>query len=96
MENIMEKELNMVTGGYMLETEDDSDALQKAGYMDCSYCLGELIVRWVDYSANVDAGWAKAGITCVTCPFGNNRYYMNNKRIARCVAMKTIGYPYPF
>ena len=92
MEKIMEKELNMVTGGYMLETEDDSDALQKAGYMDCSYCLGELIVRWVDYSANVDVGWAKAGITSVSKPFGSNRYFKDGKEISRDLALYMIGY----
>ena len=96
MTKIMENKLNMVTGGDFAQSGFDSRVLHSAGYMDEDRDTFDLMFHWNKESPKVDAGWAKAGITCVTCPFGNNRYYMNNKRIARCVAMKTIGYPYPF
>ena len=96
MTKIMENKLNMVTGGTIDQTIFDSNALYSKGYMDEEVGSFDITFHWNTASPKVDAGWAKAGITCVTCPFGNNRYYMNNKRIARCVAMKTIGYPYPF
>ena len=38
---------------------------------------------WKSKSASVDAGWAKAGITCVTKPFGNNQYFKDGKEISR-------------
>lgn len=92
MKKIMENELNTVTGGYMMETSDDSFELQKDGYMDHSYILGELMIHWVDYSAQVDAGWAKAGITSVSKPFGSNRYFKDGKEISRELALYMIGY----
>ena len=91
MEKIMEKELNMVTGGNFEETSLDSQALCFEGFMDEQFDVSDLVFHWLRDSAKVDTGWAKAGITCVTCPFYSNRYYVNNRRITRDTAMRMIG-----
>lgn len=91
MEKIMENRLNMVTGGSFDETSIDSQALYFKGFMDEQFDVSDLVFHWLSESAKVDAGWAKAGITCVTCPFYSNRYYIKNKRISRDTAMKMIG-----
>ena len=86
MTKIMENEMNMVTGGDFWETSDDSCALKHHGYMDESFSPAELMAHWIKNSAKVDQGWAKVGITCVTCPFGANRYYKDGKQISQNLA----------
>ena len=91
MTKITEKELNMVAGGTFGETAFDSEALHFKGYMDEEFSSWDMMFHWLTYSAKVDEGWAKAGITSVTCPFDLNRYYVNGKRISRDTAMHLIG-----
>ena len=92
MTNIMENELNTATGGSMYQTSVDSQALHFKGFMDEEFSFTDLLFHWCTDSAKVDAGWAKAGITCVSDPWdSNNRYYRSNKRISRRTALKTIG-----
>ena len=91
MKKIMENKLNSVTGGDFGETAFDSQALQFKGYMDEEFSGLDMIFHWLTNSAKVDEGWAKAGITCVTCPFDSNRYYLNGKRISQDDAMHHIG-----
>ena len=45
---------------------------------------------WKSKSAEVDAGWAKAGITCVTVPMGSNRYFAGDKEISRGEAFDIV------
>ena len=42
---------------------------------------------WKSDSAAVDAGWAKAGITCVTKPAGDNLYFKDGKEMTRNEAL---------
>ena len=92
MLKIREEELNMITGGDLLETEEDSAALRAAGYMEHEYSVGHLMFNWISDSAQVDAGWKKAGITSVTKPFGANRYYKDGKEISEDLALFMIGW----
>lgn len=86
MLKVREEELNMVTGADMCETEDDSYELSRFGLVKRKYTVGELIFGWVKYSGEVDAGWAKAGITSVTKPFAANKYFKNGKEITQDLA----------
>ena len=91
MTKIMENKLNKVTGGDFWETALDSEALYFKGLMDEEFSSTELMFHWIKDSDKVDKGWAKAGITSVTSPFGSNKYFYNGKRISQKTAMRIIG-----
>ena len=92
MLTISEEELNMVTGGDMLETADDSHALYKRGLMPDEFNVLDLLLGWGEYSKCVDDGWANAGIVSVTSPFSSNKYLLRGKEISREEALHDIGY----
>ena len=52
----MDKELNMVAGGNIIETSTDSYILYNAGYMNEVFTEGDLVFNWAEDSAKVDAG----------------------------------------
>lgn len=82
-EVISDEELDGVAGGSVHSTAADSEFLYEHGLVDDWH--GELttLFHWESYSAAVDAGWAKAGITCVTKPWGDNLYFKDGKEISR-------------
>ena len=82
-EMLSDEELENVAGGTIGETAGDSQILYDHGLMDNHYDSIPVMFSWKSKSAEVDAGWAKAGITCVTKPFGSNQYFMNGKEISR-------------
>ena len=90
MTRIIDKELNMVAGGNIIETSTDSFLLYNAGYMCDMYTEGDLIFNWVDYSADVDEGWRNVGVTCVTSFAYSNEYYKDGKKISRGEALKML------
>ena len=90
MIKLMEKELNMIAGGNMGETCNDSRILKEKGYMDKSFGEFHMLFHWVSDSAAVDAGWARAGIRCVTKPTSWNSYYKNGQEITRDEALKML------
>ena len=86
MNNINElklTDLETVSGGSMSATSRDSKFLFNVGLMDESYICDGLLFSWNSKSKNVDDAWASAGIVCCTCPFADNEYYLNGKRITR-------------
>ena len=92
MTKINDNKLNMVTGGNFGQTAFDSQALHFKGYMDEEFSEWDMIFHWVKNSAKVDAGWARAGIRCVTVPFaGRNQYYKDGKSISEKDALHYIG-----
>ena len=91
MTKIMEKELNMVTGGTIFETAADSQALYSKNCMPEEYNFIDLLFDWVELSKRVDEGWLNAGIISVSSPGGSNRYLKNHKEITRKEALQTIG-----
>ena len=91
MTKITEKELNMVAGGTFGETAFDSEALHFKGYMDEEFSSWDMMFHWLTYSAKVDEGWAKAGITSVTRPFSANKYFKDGKEISEDMAWYMIG-----
>ena len=90
MTKLMNEELNMVAGGNIFETSTDSYLLYNAGYMSDMYTEADLIFNWVKYSADVDAGWSKAGVTCVSKVAYGNEYYYDGKKISRGEAMSKL------
>ena len=90
MTKIMKNELNMVTGGDVVDTAVDSQALYYKGLMDEQFFFLDMLFNWCKDSAKVDAGWAKAGIRSVTRPTDSNEYYYNGKKISRMNAMRLI------
>jgi len=83
LEKMSDEELDQVAGGYVGETKVDSQILYDYGLMDNYYGDVSMTFYWKSGSAEVDAGWSKAGITCVTKPFGSNQYFLNGKEISR-------------
>lgn len=87
----MEKELNMVAGGNIIETSTDSYFLYDAGYMSDMYTEGDLLFNWVEDSAKVDQFWSRAGVTCVSSFAYFNEYFKDGKQISRGEALKLLG-----
>jgi len=83
LEKMSDEELDQVAGGYIGETASDSKFLYEYGLVDDWH--GDLYVafHWEKTSSEVDSGWSKSGITCVTKPFGGNDYWLNGKKITR-------------
>ena len=91
MLTIREEELNMVTGGTVFETADDSQALYSKHCMNEEYNFIDLLFDWDELSKRVDEGWLNAGIISVSNPTGSNKYLKNHKEITRKEALQTIG-----
>jgi len=83
LEMMSDEELESVAGGTIGQTAGDSKILYDYGLMDKYYGTIPVMFYWKSKSAEVDAGWAKAGITCVTKPFGSNQYFLDGKEISR-------------
>lgn len=83
LEMLSDEELENVAGGTIGQTAGDSQILYDYGLMDRYYGTIPVMFYWGSKSAEVDAGWSKAGITCVTKPFGNNQYFIDGKEISR-------------
>ena len=83
LEQMSDEELEQVAGGTIGQTAGDSKILYDYGLMDRHYGTIPVMFYWKSKSAEVDAGWAKAGITCVTKPFGNNQYFLDGREISR-------------
>lgn len=89
---IREDELNRITGGDMIETAADSQALYQKGCMSEYYDVIDLMFEWVELSRRVDNGWGRAGVVCVSKPFKSNEYIRNGKEITRKEALQHIGF----
>ena len=81
-------ELQIVSGGTIGETMNDSDLLcdlhlmsEPMGFFDAIFC-------WESSSAKVDAGWATVGVTCVSNPMNENKYFYKGLEITRTQARK--------
>ena len=75
-------ELDKVAGGFSGDTARDSQFLYEHGLVDSYSGNGlSILLRWNSESAAVDAGWSKAGITCVTKPCKENLYFKDGKKL---------------
>jgi len=83
LEMLTDEQLENVAGGTIGQTAGDSKILYDYGLMDRYYGTIPVMFYWKSKSAEVDAGWSKAGITCVTKPFGSNQYFKDGKEISR-------------
>ena len=83
LEAMSDDELSMVAGGTKDQTGGDSRLLYERGLVNKWYYTTEIGSDWIEKSAEIDAGWAKAGITCVTKPGADNLYFLNGKQISR-------------
>ncbi len=81
-------QLGIVSGGNEIETHEDSHKLFKLGLLDEAYGDDDLTFDWARCSSNIDAAWAKVGITCVTNFVCVNQYYYEGKKIARTEALE--------
>ena len=78
-------QLGIVSGGNEIETQEDSENLFKLGLLDEAYGDDDLAFDWNRCSSNIDAAWAKVGITCVTnfvCV--NHRLSASSSGFSRC------------
>ena len=77
-------DLDTVVGGSVMATSDDSKFLYKHGLMSTSYSAWDLSWwNWEEYSAEVDAGWARAGITYVSKYIGVNEYWYHGTELTQ-------------
>ena len=81
-------QLGIVSGGNEIETQEDSENLFKLGLLDEAYGDDDLAFDWNRCSSNIDAAWAKVGITCVTRFVYVNLYYYEGKKITRSEALE--------
>ena len=89
LEMLSDKELDQVAGGSFGQTRVDSKFLYNYGLINTWHSC--TIFFWKSASSDVDRGWAKAGITCVTKPFlANNQYFKDGKEISREEAYKIV------
>ena len=77
-----EEELDNVAGGRIGQTAEDSTLLYAYGLVDDYHKELHTAFHWNSDSSAVDAGWAKAGITCVTKPCKANLYFKDGKEIS--------------
>ena len=91
MERLNEEQMEMVDGGTFGSTADDSKALYQAGLMDHMYDGFITMFGWKSISEQVDAAWAKIGVTCVTKPMGTNQYFYEGREISREEAYTLIN-----
>ena len=84
-------ELDNVAGGFSGDTARDSQFLYEHGLVDDYSANGlSILLKWNSESAAVDAGWSKAGITCVTKPCKDNLYFKDGKQITHDEAIAHV------
>ena len=83
METMSEDELDNVAGGTPGETAEDSKLLYEHGLLNDYHGWWHTSFNWKTDSAEVDAAWAKAGITCVKKPGFKNKYFKDGEKISR-------------
>ena len=81
-------ELKVVSDGFLSEIVHDSAALKDLGLLDRT--VGDIytLFNWDESTAFVEAGWAKAGIVCVTREGSHNSYFYQGKEIRRDDALE--------
>ena len=81
-EILSDEQLEQVAGGGTRQTVGDDTFLTKFGYMEEG--SRDYLFDWIKDSAKVDAGWAKAGVTCCTVfGCGDNKYWINGNEVSR-------------
>ena len=92
LEKLSDDELEQVAGGTIPQTAEDSQFLYKHGILDDWHGSLAMTFRWGTFSKEVDDGWAKAGITCVTnpSPLKDNLYFFKGKPITRTEAYNIV------
>ena len=90
LEQLSDDELEQIAGGSIPQTAEDSQFLYKHGLVDDWHGVLGMTFRWGTFSKEVDSGWAKAGITCCTVPFDDNKYWHGGKQISRDEAIKIV------
>ena len=92
LEMMSDEELEKIAGGTFEETAEDSQLLYKHGLLDNWHGVLGMTFRWGTFSKEVDSGWAKAGITCVTTPnpLKDNLYFKDGKPISRAEAYNIV------
>ena len=90
LKKLTDEQLEQVAGSTIGQTSSDTKFLYDYGLMNSHYGTIPVTFEWISKSAKVDAGWAKAGITCVTKPFKDNQYFLNGKEISRGEAVAIV------
>lgn len=92
LEKLTDEQLEQVAGGTIPQTAEDSQFLYKHGLVDDWHGTVAMTFRWKTFSKEVDSGWAKAGITCVTTPnpFKDNLYFKDGQPISRAEAYDIV------
>ena len=92
LEKLSDEQLEQVAGGTIPQTVEDSKFLYKHGLVDDWHGVIGMTFRWGTFSKEVDDGWSKAGITCVTTPnpLKDNLYFKDGKPISRTEAYNIV------
>lgn len=92
LEMMSDEQLEQVAGGTIPQTAEDSKLLFEHGLIDEKHGVIATTFRWKTFSKEVDDGWAKAGITCITkpSPLADNLYFYKGKPISRTEAYNIV------
>ena len=92
LEMMSDEQLEQVAGGSIPQTAEDSKLLFEHGLIGEKHGVLAMTFRWKEFSKEVDKGWAKAGITCVTksSPLADNLYFYKGKPISRIEAYDIV------
>ena len=96
LEMLSDEELEQVAGGTIPQTAEDSKFLYEHGLVEEKHGVIAMTFRWGTFSKEVDDGWAKVGITCVSkpSPLADNLYFYKDKPISRTEAYNIVEKSY--
>lgn len=89
-EILKEEQLDKISGGDRAETLCDSKFLYDYGLVKDWHGEFHQFFNWKSDSAEIDDGWKKAGIICVTSFFEYNKYILNGKELNRHEAYDVV------
>lgn len=76
----------------MTDTGFDSEFLNDMGVCPDRWGPVYITFNWSEVSKAVDESWAKMGVRCVTNPWDDNKYYINDKEVTKWEAYDYVAH----
>ncbi len=74
----------------IVDMDPESRFLKSMGFSANVWTEAYSTFHWKEASRDLEAAWARAGVTVVTKVSGNNEYYINGKRVRRYQAYEHV------